>query len=137
MVIPSYCSKFHLAVSWVVFLPLEEESLAPPALLVTTGANEMPADPEQRQRHGHLCDGLVNYPKEVGLPRQPGGALEIILLSVLNCKQIKNRYKDIVVVKDKRRKKSVSSHFTAGERTIVKSCNCPKNQSPAAVTGGN
>ena len=46
MVIPSYCSKFHLAVSWVVFLPPEEESLAPPASLVTTGANEMPADPE-------------------------------------------------------------------------------------------
>lgn len=47
MVIPSYRSKFHLAVSWVVFLPLEEESLAPPALLVTTGVNEMLADPKQ------------------------------------------------------------------------------------------
>lgn len=29
MVIPSYCSKYHLAVSWVVFLRPEEESLAP------------------------------------------------------------------------------------------------------------
>lgn len=47
MVIPSYCSKFHLAVSWVVFLPPEEGSSAPPALLVTTGVNEMLADPKQ------------------------------------------------------------------------------------------
>lgn len=86
MVIPSYCSKFHLAVSRVVFLPPEEESSAPPALLVTTGANKMPADPEQSQWQGHLCDGLVNYPKEVGLPRQPAGTLELILLSALNCK---------------------------------------------------
>lgn len=86
MVIPSYCSKFHLAVSWVVFLPLEDESSAPPALLVTTGVNEMPADPKQSQGRGCLCDGLVNYPKEVGLPREPAGALGIILLSVFNCK---------------------------------------------------
>lgn len=86
MVIPSYCSKFHLAVNCVVFLPPEEESLAPPVLLVTTGANEILADPEQSWRRGRLCNGLVNYPKEVGLPRQPAGALEIILLSVLNCK---------------------------------------------------
>lgn len=47
MVIPSYCGKFHPAVSWVVCLPLEEESSAPrPGLLVTTGANETLADPE-------------------------------------------------------------------------------------------
>lgn len=86
MVIPSYCSKFHLAVNWVVFLPLEEESSAPPVLLVTAGAKKMPADPKQSQGRGRLCHGLVNYPKEVGLPRQPAGALEIMPLSVLNCK---------------------------------------------------
>ena len=47
MVILSYCSKFHLTVSWAVFLPPEEESLAPPALLVAAGVNKVLADPEQ------------------------------------------------------------------------------------------
>lgn len=78
--------NFHLAVSWVVLLPPEEESSAPPALLVPTGAKGRLAGPEWSQWLGRLCGGLVNYPKEVRLPRQPAGALETILLSGLNCK---------------------------------------------------
>lgn len=44
----------------------------------------MPADPEQSQQRGHLCNGFVDCPKKVGQVRWFVSALEIVLLSFID-----------------------------------------------------
>lgn len=76
MVIPSYRSKFHPAVSWVASLPPEEESSAPPPLLLVTSCAGKCRQIPSKDGDKDLCDGLVDDPKEVGLARRCATASE-------------------------------------------------------------
>lgn len=66
MVIPSYRSKFHPAVSWVALLPLEEESSAPPVLLVTACAEKCQQTPSEASNVGISAMALWIVPKRLG-----------------------------------------------------------------------
>lgn len=66
MVIPSYRSKFHPAVSWVVLLPPEEEFSAPPVLLVTACAEKCQQTLSKASNVGVSAMVLWIVPKRLG-----------------------------------------------------------------------